>query len=107
MHCEGDALALLISLSKILPLDGDALIRALYAWLLGTFAHRLANPDLIIGNSGDFIPLVLEEQTQGCLFPLYPPQARPLQRGTVSSFTVLRAEACSTAAATGPALGPQ
>ena len=31
------------------------------------------NPGLIIGDSGDFIPLVLEEQTQFCLFPMYPP----------------------------------
>ena len=31
------------------------------------------NPGHIIGDSGDFIPFVLEEQTQFCLFPLYPP----------------------------------
>jgi hypothetical protein len=31
------------------------------------------NPGLIIGDSDDFIPFVLEEQTQFCLFPLYPP----------------------------------
>jgi hypothetical protein len=31
------------------------------------------NPGLIIGDSGDFIPFVLEEQTQFCLLPMYPP----------------------------------
>jgi hypothetical protein len=31
------------------------------------------NPSLIIGDTGDFIPFVLEEQTQFCMFPLYPP----------------------------------
>ena len=31
------------------------------------------NPGLIIGDSGDFIPFVLEEQTEFCLFPMYPP----------------------------------
>jgi hypothetical protein len=31
------------------------------------------NPGLIIGNSGDFVPFVLEEQTQFCPFPMYPP----------------------------------
>jgi hypothetical protein len=31
------------------------------------------NPVLIMGDSGDFIPFVLEEQIQFCLLPMYPP----------------------------------
>jgi hypothetical protein len=31
------------------------------------------NPGLIIGDTGDFIPFVIEEQTQFCMFPMYPP----------------------------------
>jgi hypothetical protein len=30
-------------------------------------------PGLIIGDTGDFIPFVIEEQTQFCMFPMYPP----------------------------------
>jgi hypothetical protein len=31
------------------------------------------NPGLIIGDTGDFIPFVIEEETQFCMFPMYPP----------------------------------
>ncbi len=31
------------------------------------------NLGLIIGDTGDFIPFVIEEQTQFCMFPMYPP----------------------------------
>ena len=38
------------------------------------------NPSLIIGATGDFIPFVLEEQTQFCLLPMYPPPTSWLSR---------------------------
>jgi hypothetical protein len=31
------------------------------------------NPGLMIGDTGDLIPFVIEEQTQFCMFPMYPP----------------------------------
>ena len=31
------------------------------------------NPGLIIGDTGDFVPFVIEEETQFCMFPMYPP----------------------------------
>jgi hypothetical protein len=31
------------------------------------------NPGLIIGDTGDFIPFVIEEETQFCMFHMYPP----------------------------------
>jgi hypothetical protein len=60
------------------------------AWVIPTSARQLfsqirakiqghrcilegPNPGLIIGATGDFIPFVLEEQTQFCLLPMYPP----------------------------------
>jgi hypothetical protein len=37
--------------------------------------HRciLDGPGLIIGDTGDFVPFVIEEETQFCMFPMYPP----------------------------------
>jgi hypothetical protein len=52
------------------------------------------NPGLIIGDTGDFIPFAIEEETQFCLFPVYPlPTSSARHAGLyASSMRVLNLE---------------
>jgi len=46
------------------------------------------NPGLIIGDTGDFIPFVIEEETQFCMFFMYPPPTSSARHaGLYSSST--------------------
>ena len=52
------------------------------------------NPGLIIGDTGDFVPFVIEEETQFCMFPLYPPPTSSARHAGLysSSMRVLNLE---------------
>jgi hypothetical protein len=52
------------------------------------------NPGLIIGDTGDFVPLVIEEETQFCMFPMYPPPTSSARHAGLysSSMRVLNLE---------------
>jgi hypothetical protein len=52
------------------------------------------NPGLIIGDTGDFIPFVIEEETQFCMFPMYPPPTSSARHAGLysSSMRVLNLE---------------
>jgi hypothetical protein len=52
------------------------------------------NPGLIIGDTGDFIPFVIEEETRVCMFPMYPPPASSARHAGLysSSMRVLNLE---------------
>jgi hypothetical protein len=52
------------------------------------------NPGLIIGDTGDFVPFVIEEETQFCMFPMYPPPTSSARHAGLysSSMRVLNLE---------------
>ncbi len=52
------------------------------------------NPGLIIGDTGDFVPFVIEEETQFYMFPLYPPPTSSARHAGLysSSMRVLNLE---------------
>ena len=52
------------------------------------------NPGLIIGDTGDFVPFVIEEETQFCMFPVYPPPTSSARHAGLysSSMRVLNLE---------------
>jgi hypothetical protein len=45
-------------------------------------------PGLIIGNTGDFIPFVIEEETQFCMFPMYPPPTSSARHAGLDSLSM-------------------
>jgi hypothetical protein len=52
------------------------------------------NPGLIISDTSDFVPFVIEEETQFCMFPMYPPPASSARYAGLysSSMRVLNLE---------------
>jgi hypothetical protein len=54
-------------------------------------------PGLIIGDTGDFVPFVIEEETQFCMFPMYPPPTPLLDMQVyihrLWAFSILRGQA--------------
>ena len=54
------------------------------------------NPGMLLGDTGDFIPFVIEEETQFCLFPMYPPPTTSARHADLysSSMRVINMEKC-------------
>jgi hypothetical protein len=52
------------------------------------------SPGLIIGDTGVFVPFVIEEETQFCMFPMYPPPTSSARHAGLysSSMRVLNLE---------------
>ena len=46
------------------------------------------NPGLIIGDSGDFVPFVIEEETQFCMFAMYPPPTSSARHAGLCSLSM-------------------
>jgi len=64
------------------------------------------SPGLILGDTGDFIPFVIEEESQFCLFPMYPPPTSSARHSGIysSSMRVIDMNTCGSASAKSYAL---